>query len=205
MAGRCEALDGLPGGRGMSIAHEAIDRHVAHRRGDHVALRCLSKNGQSREYTFAHLLELTNRFANGLRQLELRPGARVYVLAGRIPELYMTVDGGKVQNVSEPGAEGELALRIGWPSMFRGYLHEEERYRKCFADGWYLTGDLATCDAGGGRRMSSSGSGMVKLLEQMVRIRRFEEKCAELYSAGRSPGRSFADSVRSPAARSRSV
>ena len=45
--------------------------------------------------------------------------------------------------------EGELALRPGWPSMFRGYLHEEERYRKCFAGGWYLTGDLARRDADG--------------------------------------------------------
>jgi acetyl-CoA synthetase len=33
--------------------------------------------------------------------------------------------------------------------MFRGYLHEEERYRKCFAGGWYLTGDLARRDRDG--------------------------------------------------------
>jgi len=33
--------------------------------------------------------------------------------------------------------------------MFRGYLHEQERYRKCFAGGWYLTGDLARRDADG--------------------------------------------------------
>ena len=45
--------------------------------------------------------------------------------------------------------EGELALKAGWPSMLRGYLHEEERYRKCFAGGWYLTGDLAKRDADG--------------------------------------------------------
>jgi acetyl-CoA synthetase len=44
---------------------------------------------------------------------------------------------------------GELALRPGWPAMFRGYLHEEERYRKCFAGGWYLTGDLAMRDSDG--------------------------------------------------------
>jgi acetyl-CoA synthetase len=44
---------------------------------------------------------------------------------------------------------GELALRPGWPSMMRAYLDEEERYRKCFADGWYLTGDLAMRDADG--------------------------------------------------------
>jgi len=45
--------------------------------------------------------------------------------------------------------EGELALRAGWPSMFRGYLDQDERYRKCFVDGWYLTGDLAKRDADG--------------------------------------------------------
>ncbi len=33
--------------------------------------------------------------------------------------------------------------------MFRAYVGEEERYRKCFADGWYLTGDLARRDADG--------------------------------------------------------
>jgi acetyl-CoA synthetase len=48
-----------------------------------------------------------------------------------------------------PGVEGELALRAGWPSMFRGYLGQEERYRKCFVDGWYLTGDLARRDEEG--------------------------------------------------------
>ena len=50
---------------------------------------------------------------------------------------------------TQPMAKGELALRPGWPSMMRGYLHEEERYRKCFAGGWYLTGDLAMRDADG--------------------------------------------------------
>jgi acetyl-CoA synthetase len=57
-------------------------------------------------------------------------------------------DGG-VAEVSEPGVEGELALRPGWPSMFRGYLGDEARYRACFANGWYLTGDLARRDADG--------------------------------------------------------
>jgi acetyl-CoA synthetase len=33
--------------------------------------------------------------------------------------------------------------------MFRGYLNDEERYRRCFADGWYLSGDLAKRDAEG--------------------------------------------------------
>jgi acetyl-CoA synthetase len=48
-----------------------------------------------------------------------------------------------------PDVEGELALKSGWPSMFRGYLNNEARYRKCFADGLYLSGDLARRDADG--------------------------------------------------------
>lgn len=48
-----------------------------------------------------------------------------------------------------PGEDGELALRPGWPSMFRGYLADDEAYRKCFAGGWYLSGDLVRRDADG--------------------------------------------------------
>lgn len=55
----------------------------------------------------------------------------------------------KVQLVEEPGADGELALKSGWPSMFRGYLNEQERYQKCFVGDWYLTGDLARRDEDG--------------------------------------------------------
>jgi acetyl-CoA synthetase len=33
--------------------------------------------------------------------------------------------------------------------MFRGYWNDDERYQKCFAGGFYLTGDLARRDADG--------------------------------------------------------
>ncbi len=49
----------------------------------------------------------------------------------------------------DAGAVGELALRPGWPSMFRGYLGDDARYRACFAGGWYLSGDLARRDRDG--------------------------------------------------------
>jgi acetyl-CoA synthetase len=56
------------------------------------------------------------------------------------------IEGGNVREIPEPMVMGELALRPGWPSMMRGYLNEDERYRKCFAGGWYLTADLAMRD-----------------------------------------------------------
>jgi acetyl-CoA synthetase len=54
-----------------------------------------------------------------------------------------------IRVIAEPDVEGELALKAGWPSMFRGYLGEGERYRKCFVGDWYLTGDLARRDRDG--------------------------------------------------------
>ena len=86
-------LDGLPGGAGVNIAYEAVDRHVAHGRGDHLALRCLRKGGGVRDITYAELAQDTNRFANVLQSLGIGPGEPVFVLADRIPELYIAALG----------------------------------------------------------------------------------------------------------------
>ena len=86
-------LDGLPAGGGLNIAHEAVDRHLAHGRGGRLALRWLGKRGEIADYTYARLAELTGRFANVLRSLGVGAGDRVYVLAGRIPELYVAALG----------------------------------------------------------------------------------------------------------------
>jgi acetyl-CoA synthetase len=55
----------------------------------------------------------------------------------------------RVRVIDAPDVEGELALRAGWPSMFRGYLNNEARYRKSFAGELYLTGDLVQRDGDG--------------------------------------------------------
>ena len=49
----------------------------------------------------------------------------------------------------DDGQIGELALKQPWPAMFRAYLGQEERYRRCFVGDWYLSGDLAWRDADG--------------------------------------------------------
>jgi acetyl-CoA synthetase len=79
---------------------------------------------------------------------EIRPGSMGRPLPGIEAAIVRRKDHA-VEVVMEPDVEGELALKPGWPSMFRGYLHDEERYNKCFADGWYITGDLARRDADG--------------------------------------------------------
>jgi acetyl-CoA synthetase len=81
--------------------------------------------------------------------MDIRPGSMGKPLPGIEAAIVRRRDDGTVEVVDAPGIEGELALKRGWPSMFRGYLNEEERYRKCFAGDWYLTGDLAKRDADG--------------------------------------------------------
>jgi len=86
-------LDGLPDGRGLNIAHEAVDRHAAGARAEKVALRFLAKGGAAREISYGELAALTSRFANALASLGVAPGERVFALAGRIPELYVAALG----------------------------------------------------------------------------------------------------------------
>lgn len=47
------------------------------------------------------------------------------------------------------GVEGNLALRPGWPSMFRTYWKKEEMYDSRFQNGWYISGDRAKKDEEG--------------------------------------------------------
>ena len=81
--------------------------------------------------------------------MDIRPGSMGRPLPGIEAAIVRRPAEGKVRVIDRPDEEGELALRTGWPSMFRGYLGEPERYRKCFADDWYLTGDLARRDVDG--------------------------------------------------------
>ncbi|MGE0552821.1 MAG: acetate--CoA ligase [Gemmatimonadales bacterium] len=78
--------------------------------------------------------------------MDIRPGSMGKPLPGIEAAIVRRLGPDRVEVVAEPGQEGELALRPGWPSMFRGYLNEDERYRACFVGGWYLTGDLARRD-----------------------------------------------------------
>jgi acetyl-CoA synthetase len=86
-------LAGLPGGRGLNIAHEAVDRHANGARRNHLALRWLGKDGSVRDFTYGDLQEQSNRFANVLASLGVGKGDRVFALAGRIPALYIAALG----------------------------------------------------------------------------------------------------------------
>ncbi|WP_432695510.1 acetate--CoA ligase [Marinobacterium sp. YM272] len=84
-----------------------------------------------------------------LPALDIRPGSMGRPLPGITATIVRRLEEGGIEEITDPNEEGELALTPGWPSMFRGYLHNEERYNRCFVDGWYLTEDLARRDADG--------------------------------------------------------
>ncbi len=88
-----KALDGLPRGRGLNIAHEAVDRHAEGPLADATALRVLGRDGETAEVTYRALRARTNRFANALGSLGVEPGDVVFVLLGRVPDLYAAVLG----------------------------------------------------------------------------------------------------------------
>jgi acetyl-CoA synthetase len=85
--------------------------------------------------------------ANTVAQ-DIKPGSMGLPLPG-IEAFVVQRRNGGVDVVEAADVEGELALRAGWPSMFRGYLNDDERYRKCFVGDLYLTGDLVKRDADG--------------------------------------------------------
>jgi acetyl-CoA synthetase len=81
-------LAGLPDGRGLNIAHEAVDRHANSHLREKVAIRCLGKNGSTTDLSYGSLKEDSGRFANLLRKLGVSKAERIFWLAGRIPILY---------------------------------------------------------------------------------------------------------------------
>ncbi len=116
-----EWLDGLPSG-GTNIAHEAVDRHVTHGRGDHVALRCLGKDGVTSDITYGELAGRTAAFAHGLRALGLAPGDRVFSLVGRVPWLYVAMI-------------GTFKARCVFSPLFSAFGPEPVRQRITLGDG----------------------------------------------------------------------
>ena len=82
------------------------------------------------------------------RAMDVRAGSMGRPLPGIAAGVVRRIADGSVVEVAD-GEDGELALRPGWPSMFRAYLGDDGRYRRSFVGGWYLTGDLARRDADG--------------------------------------------------------
>jgi len=106
---------------------------------------------------------------------EVRPGSMGRALPGIDATILRRNENGIIVDdtctpleVDAPDTVGELALRPGWPSMFRDYLYEHERYERCFAGDWYLTGDLARRDADGWFWFVGRGDDLIKSAGHLI-------------------------------------
>ena len=73
-------LTGLPSGKGLNIAHEAVDRHASGHLKNSVALRFIRKKENIEDYTYENLKTQTSKFANLLAGLKLEESDRVFSL-----------------------------------------------------------------------------------------------------------------------------
>lgn len=80
--------------------------------------------------------------------MKVKPGSMGKPLPG-VEAAIATLQDHQLNLVEIPNTQGQLVLKKGFPSLFREYLHDPERYEKCFIDQWYITGDLAKKDEDG--------------------------------------------------------
>jgi acetyl-CoA synthetase len=99
---------------------------------------------------------------------DIKPGAMGRPVPGIEAAVVRRDDSGALGIVEQADEIGELALRAGWPSMFRGYLNDDVRYRSCFRDGWYLSGDLVRRDADGYFWFVGRGDDVIKSAGHLI-------------------------------------
>ena len=72
-----------------NVGFACTDLQCRQGRGSAVAMRWLGSDGQRSEYTFAQLADESSRFAAVLAGLGVAPGARVFVMLPKLPEVYV--------------------------------------------------------------------------------------------------------------------
>src|SRR5882762_6496658 len=75
----------------LNAAYNCLDRHVAAGHGDQVAFYWEGEPGDTRELTYAQLLDEVSRTANTLKSLGVAKGDRVAIYLGMVPELAISM------------------------------------------------------------------------------------------------------------------
>jgi acetyl-CoA synthetase len=78
--------------------------------------------------------------------MEIRPGSMGKAFPGIVATV---VDPKNFEPITTPGSVGLIALKPGWPSMFRAYWNNKQIYDNKFKNGWYICGDRSSIDKDG--------------------------------------------------------
>jgi acetyl-CoA synthetase len=94
------------------------------------------------------------------------PGVEATVLARDADgDLLTDADGSPIE---VPDGPGELAVGRTWPSLFRGYAGDDDRYRRAFSRDWYRTGDIVRRDDDGCFWFVGRGDDLIKTAGHFV-------------------------------------
>lgn len=99
------------------------------------------------------------------------PGIDVALLERNVDGDLVLEPDGALRFVDNPEQSGEIAVRAGWPSMFRAYLNRDDKYRSCFVgpeQEWYRSGDLARRDEDGYFWFVGRGDDVIKTAGHLI-------------------------------------
>ena len=77
--------------------------------------------------------------------MHVKPGS----MGKPFPGITATVVDSKTHEPIDTGVVGLIAIKPGWPAMFRTYWNNEKVYNSKFVNGWYICGDRASIDEEG--------------------------------------------------------
>ncbi len=77
--------------------------------------------------------------------MKVKPGS----MGKPFPGITATIVDLKTHEPIETGVVGLIAIKPGWPAMFRTYWKNEKVYKSKFINGWYICGDRASIDEDG--------------------------------------------------------
>ncbi len=150
----------------LNVAYNCVDRHVEAGHGDRVAYFFEGEPGDTREITYAQLLEESSKFANVLKSLGVEKGDRVAIQLPMIPELPIVL---------------LACARIGAPHsvVFAGFSADALRHRiqdaeaklLVTADGGWRRGEVV-----GLKEKADRILGECPTVENVVVVRRTEQE-----------------------------
>jgi len=151
----------------LNVSHNCLDRHVDAGRGERIAYHWVGEDGDTRDITYADLLDTTKRFANVLRSLGVEKGDVVGIYMPMLPET--------------PAAMLACA-RIGATHnvVFGGFSVEAVRERMDVSDARVLITADATLRRGKPTPMKANVDevlGELPKLEHVVVVKRTDEDC----------------------------
>jgi acetyl-CoA synthetase len=151
----------------LNVSHNCLDRHVDAGRGERVAYHWVGEDGETRDITYADLLDMTKRFANVLKSLGVEKGDVVGIYMPMLPET--------------PAAMLACA-RIGATHnvVFGGFSVEAVRERMEVSDAKVLITADATLRRGKPTPMKGNVDEVLRSLpklEHVVVVKRTEEDC----------------------------